>query len=377
MVTKKIREFILKGKEIYVGLEDSKKTWKVCVRSGRTVVHETSMPAKYDVLSSYFRNKFPECKIRVLYEAGFRGFNLCDKLIADGWDCVVTPAHTVTQEKCNKQKNDRIDCRRLAKNNENDDFGVCDVPDCQRREDRQISRLCNQLQKDITRTCNRIRREMEYHGLEEHFPTGNWSPRHYREAEKTIKDLPISDSLKFSFEVLFDQLTKAREAKLKVVRRLRELSKSERYKSAVKIVSSSPGIGWFTAIRRILELRDVKRFRKKQQFASFLGLIPSDYSTGEQDHKGHITKQGNRHIRAWLIEAAWIAIRYDPVLLEKYQNVVAHSGSTKKAIVAVARKLAMSLRSILLSGEEYQLGLEDALITHARETGSSVGEWYG
>jgi transposase len=356
---KKIREFILKGQDIYVGLEDSKKTWKLCVRSGRTVVHETSMPAKYDVLRNYLLNKFPECKIRVLYEAGFRGFNLRDKLVEDGWDCVVTPAHTVTQEKCSKQKNDRIDCRRLAKNNENDDFGVCDVPDRQRREDRHLSRLCDQIQKDITRTCNRIRRAMEYHGLEEHFPTGNWSSRHYREAEETIKSLAISDSLKFSFQILFEELTHARNAKVKVVRRLRELSRNDQYKSAVQIVSSSPGIGWYTAIRLLLEWGDVKRFARKEQFASFLGLIPSDYSTGEQDHKGHITKQGNRHVRAWLVEAAWVAIRYDPVLLEKYRNVIAHSGSAKKAIVAVARKLGMRLRSMLLSGEEYQLGLEE------------------
>jgi transposase len=354
---KKIREYVLKGKEIFVGLEDSKKTWKICVRSGRTVVHETSMAAQYENLRNYFRNKFPECKIRVMYEAGFRGFELHDKLVADGWKCIVTPPHTVTQEKCSKQKNDRIDCRRLAKNNENGDYRRCHVPDRELREDRQISRLCSQVQKDITRLCNRIRREMEYHGLESHFPSGNWSAKHYREAEAKIKTLPLADSLKFSFALVFEQLTQARATKAKVLRKLRELSKSDRYQQTVKILSSSPGIGWFTAIRLALEWGDVTRFKTKEQFASFLGLIPSDYSTGEQDHKGHITKQGNRQVRAWLVEAAWIAIRYDPVLLEKYQAVVSHSGSAKKAIVAVARKLAMRLRAILLGGQEYQLGI--------------------
>jgi transposase len=66
----KIREYVLKGKDVYVGLEDSKKSWKVCVRSGRLVVHETSMPAEYENLRGYFHNKFPECRIRVMYEAG-------------------------------------------------------------------------------------------------------------------------------------------------------------------------------------------------------------------------------------------------------------------------------------------------------------------
>ena len=91
---RKIQDFVLKGKKIFVGLEDSKKTWKVCVRSERIVVHEASMSAEYENIRNYFRNKFPECKIRVMYEAGFRGFEWHDLLVGDGWECVVTPPHT-------------------------------------------------------------------------------------------------------------------------------------------------------------------------------------------------------------------------------------------------------------------------------------------
>jgi transposase len=102
-------DFILKNEEIFVGLDDSKKTWKICVRSGVVVVNETSMPAKYEGLRNYFDNRFPGCRIQVISEAGFSGFDLHDQLLSDDWECVVTPPHTVTQEKCNKQKNDRID----------------------------------------------------------------------------------------------------------------------------------------------------------------------------------------------------------------------------------------------------------------------------
>ena len=58
-------------KEIFIGLEDSKRSWKLCVRSDKVIVHETSMPAKYENLRNYFRNKFPDCEITVMYEAGF------------------------------------------------------------------------------------------------------------------------------------------------------------------------------------------------------------------------------------------------------------------------------------------------------------------
>jgi len=100
---RKIQDFVLKGEQIFVGLEDSKKTWKACVRSERIVVNEASMPAEYENLRNYFRNKFSACEIRVMYEAGFRGFELHDLLDEDGWECVVTPPHTVTQEKCGKK----------------------------------------------------------------------------------------------------------------------------------------------------------------------------------------------------------------------------------------------------------------------------------
>ena len=196
---RKMREFILKEEDIFIGLEDSKKTWKLCVRSGGVIVHETSMPAKYEVLHNYFLNKFPECKIKVMYEAGFRGFGLHDQLEADGWDCIVTPPHTVTEEKCQKKKNDRIDCRRLAKNLENVDYHSCFVPDKQLREDRQISRSYGQMQKDITRVCNRIRRTLEFHGLDCHFPAGRWNQKQYRELKQWLKSINISNSLQFCY----------------------------------------------------------------------------------------------------------------------------------------------------------------------------------
>jgi len=358
---KKIRDYILKGQKISVGLEDSKKTWKVCVRSGKVVVHRISMEAEYEVLHNYLRNQYPGCAITVMYEAGFRGFELHDKLVADKYKCIVTPPHTVTQEKCSKKKNDDIDADRLAKNLENGDYKSCHVPDRIQREDRQVSRLYGQLQKDITRTCNRIRRTIEFHGLEKSFALGDWGRREYRNAEEKIPKLDIGESLRFSLQLLFKELYQLRHYQHEVLRKLRDLAKSERYKRVVSLLHTAPGIGQLTSIRLALEWGDMKRFKRKEEFAAFLGLIPSEHSSGEKEHLGHITKQGNRQVRAWLIECAWVAIRFDPVLLEKFNKVAMDALGKMKykkmAIVAVARKLAMRLRGILLSGEPYQIGL--------------------
>lgn len=352
-----IMNYTVKNKEIFIGLEDSKKTWKVCARSNKVTVNEASMPADYEILKNYFNNKFPGCTIHVIYEAGFRGFELHDQLKADGYDCIVTPPHTVTQEKTQRLKNDRIDCRRLAKNLESGDYHTCHVPDRKLREDRQISRLYDQLQHDITRECNRIRRTLEFHGLDNQFQAGSWYRSNYKKAYESITKMDISPSLKFDFNIMFNELFHLWELQNQVLKELNILAKSEAYKADVDLLRSAPGIGILTAIRLILEWGSLERFERKAAFSSFLGLIPSEYSSGETEHKGHITKQGNRLVRSWLIECSWRALKYDPVLLEKFNAVVRSSGSRKKAIVAVARKLANRLRFVLIHKTPYTIGL--------------------
>lgn len=354
---KKQSQYILKNEEIYVGLEDSKRTWKLCVRSGGIVVNETSMPAQYEALRNYFSNRFPECQIKVMYEAGFGGFELHDQLKADDWECVVTPPHTVTEEKCQRKKNDRTDCRRLAKNLENGDYHSCFVPDRELREDRQLSRLYGQVDADIKRACNRIRRALEFHGVDKALPPGRWGVAAYGRVKKYLGELELSDALRFSFDMMFQDLEHLRQRRKEVFVQLRKLAKKDRYQESVNLLQSAPGIGILTAIRLVLEWGDVSRFKRKEDFASFLGLVPSDYSTGEQERLGHITKQGHGGVRSWLIESSWVGIRFDPVLLDKFRRVYKSCGSKKKAIVAVARKLAMRLRRILLRREPYVIGV--------------------
>ncbi|MFH0975828.1 MAG: IS110 family transposase, partial [Spirochaetota bacterium] len=353
---RRISENVLKDQEIFVGLEDSKLSWKLCVRSGGIIVHETSMPAKYDILRGYFQNKFPGCKIKVIYEAGFRGFGLHDKLETDGWDCIVTPPHTVTEEKCQSQKNDRIDSRRLAKNLENKDYGSCNIPEKELRENRQISRMYEQIKKDIIRENNRIRRLLEFHGLDEDLKSGVWNQSDYKLLKENLDRMKLSPSIYFSLKVLLDKLFYLWETRKTVIKQLRELAKSEKYRKNTNLLKSVPGIGPLTAIRLVLEWGDLKRFKRKEEFSKFLGLIPREYSSGNTDHKGHITKQGTRSVRGWLIECSWVAIRHDPALLDKFNRVVKNCGSKKKAIVAVARKLALRIRAVLLSREEYIIG---------------------
>ena len=337
----RLQHCVVRGKEIFVGLEDSKRTWKLAVRSEKMLIHQVSMEAKYPALIGYLRNQFPECIIHLIYEAGFKGFNLYDQLTEDGIECVVIPPHVVTEPKVNRVKTDKRDARRLAKVLENHDFkDACFVPDKERREDRQVSRTLIALQKDVVRTRNRIRKFLQFHGIELDFPD-TWGRNEFR----ALKKLELSEPLRISLDIFLTQLEELWAHQLTLRAALRKLCKKERYHKAFTIARSLPGIGWFTAIRLVLELgEDLTRFTSGKKIASFVGLTCSEDSTGETEHKGRITGMGSGFIRSTLIENSWAAIRKDPVLLAKFTKVWHASGSRKKGIVAVARMLIVRYR---------------------------------
>lgn len=350
----KVQDFVVKGKEIFVGLEDSKRTWKLAVRCDRMIIHQTAMEARYTVLISYLKHRFPECVIHLMYEAGFKGFNLYDRLTEDGVDCVVIPPHVVTEPKVNRIKTDKRDARRLAQVLESHDFKHgCYVPDKERREDRQISRTLIGVQRDIVATRNRIRTLLSFHGIEVSEKNA-WGRKEFRKLE----GLSLPSSLQISLTVLLTHLQQLWEHQLVLRKALRELCRKERYRKAFAIAKTLPGIGWFTAIRLILELReDLTQFSSGKKIASFIGITCSEHSTGETERKGRITGMGSGFIRAVLIENSWMSIKKDPALLAKFMRVWRSSGSKKKAIVAVARVLIVRFRACLVSGTPYVQGV--------------------
>jgi transposase len=350
---RKVQEYIVKDKKIFIGLEDSKRSWKLCVRSEGMVIHETSTPAEYDNLHNYLKKSYPGCEIKVMYETGFSGFWLHDRLVRDSIECIVTPASRVTMEKVNAVKTDKRDARRLAQNLENGDYIRCHIPDAELREDRGISRLLSQVQSDIVRTKNRIRKFLDFHGLNGRMKPGTWYDTDYRKLE----DLPVSGSLHIALSTLLETLRIQQNTRAELKDHLKALCQKERYIRSVESKMSIPGIGWFTAIRLTLEWGDMNRFPNGKHIASYTGLTAREYSSGEKIYRGRITAQGSDSVRAWLIQSAWRAIRLDPVLLNKFQKVRHNSGSKKKAIVAVARKLVVRLRAVELDNINYCPGI--------------------
>ena len=108
-----------------------------------------------------------------------------------------------------------------------------------------------------------------------------------------------------------------------------------------------------SAMEVLTELQDVSRFSTADQIAAYLGLTPSQYSSGQKVRMGRITHTGNHRLRTRMVECSWILIKKDPGLQKVYEVIKKRRGG-KRAIVAVSRKLIIRIRRILLDGVTYR-----------------------
>ena len=134
-----------------------------------------------------------------------------------------------------------------------------------------------------------------------------------------------------------------------------ELSRSKKYRKRVQLLRSVPGIGILIGVEILVEIQDLARFKRAEELASYIGLTPSEFSTGQYVRQGRITRCGNKRVRPCLGEASWILIQKDPGMRKKYDRLKQWKG-TKRAIIAIARHLIIRIRRILLDQEPYVVG---------------------
>ena len=166
---------------------------------------------------------------------------------------------------------------------------------------------------------------------------------------------PLNRSLKALVD-LFNYLS---AEKKRIIEDILELAKEEKYAKRVELLESIPGIGTLSAMEILVEIQDITHFKTADELAAYLGLTPSQYSSGEHIRMGHITHAGNTRARTTLVESSWLLIGKDPEMKQKYQKIKERRGS-KRAIVAVARNLSGRIRRMLLDQVPYKLNFQKA-----------------
>jgi len=346
------RRRVGEGKTVFVGVDLHRVKWHVTVRTEDEELFSGTIPGHWDGLRRLL-DRYRGCSIHVVYEAGYFGFWLYDRLIGYGAECIVTPPSLVPQEYGNRVKTDRRDSRKLAYLLAKGMLRRVWVPSQQERYHRQVVRRRRQLIGDRVRVQNRIKSELQFYGVELAGPRAPW-PRVYVEKLWCIR---FGDRwMQESFQRLLEQYDFLSEQIGKQTQLLRELSQTALYRERVEILRSVPGVGLIAAMELLVELQDVSRFRRAEQLAAYVGLTPSQYSSADKIRMGRITRAGKSGLRGTLVEASWRLISKDMAMRDKYERIKSRAGG-KRAIVAIARMLLLRLRRMLLDGHPYVLGL--------------------
>lgn len=346
------RKILATGKEVYIGIDVHKESWHLTVRTEGEEIFNGRMASSYQALKK-FLERFKSSKIKVAYEAGPCGFWLYDKLTAEGIETIVTPPSLIPVESGNKVKTDKKDSRKLAKLLESKILKKVHVLREQERAERELVRTRRQLVEHCSDVARQIKSKLLFHGINS--PVAGrekWTKGYV----KWLKDLVCKEEwLKASIMRLIELYEYLATQIKKISREVVVLSGKENYKDRVKLLKSIPGIGMLTAMEILVELQNVERFKSSGELASYTGLTPSEYSTGQHIRQGRITRCGNKRVRTALVESSWILIGKDPYMQLKYRMLKNAKGG-KRAIVAIARNLIIRIRKMLLTNKPYVLG---------------------
>ena len=339
------------SKRIYFGIDLHKLQWHVTIRTEEVELFSGSIPGRWEALKKLF-DRYRGHEIQVVYEAGYFGFWLHDRILNYGADCIVTPPSLIPQEYGNHVKTDRRDSRKLARLLAKGLLKRVWVPSSEERYEREVIRRRRQLVGDRIRTQNRIKAALQLYGIDIAMPKGKWTKTFLENLHRlSFKNRWMQESflrLLEEYEFLHEHIQRQTSLIL-------EMSKIPRYRDRVAILKSQPGVGLLVAMEVLVELQDVERFRRADQLAAYVGLTPSQYSSGENVRLGRITCIGKSSLRGTLIQVAWKLIGKDPAMREKYDRIKVHSGS-KRAIVAIARMALLRMRRMLLDREMYIIG---------------------
>lgn len=355
----KVNEKLFNGQSIYVGIDCHKKNWTVTI-IGEEYEHKTfSQNPDPVLLATYLRKNFPGADYHAVYEAGFNGFEPCRKLRAAGIKCYVVHAADVpTSHKEKIQKLDPVDSRKLARSLRSKEFKPIHIPDQWLEADRALVRQRFRMMKDLTRTKNRIRSMLFQFGIQipDQFTasqTRNWSRNYMRWLEELSVD---HESLGQTITNYLSTGEFQRKELLLINKAVRVLSQSEIYRNNYNLLISIPGVGLMTAMMLLVQIGDIRRFDSIDDLCNYIGLVPSTHGSGDKIQTGKMIHRGRKELKILLIEAAWEAVRLDPVMMATFNKLKVRMNKYK-AIIRIARKMISRTRSLLLTQTPYQLGI--------------------
>lgn len=340
------------GQDVFIGLDVHKRSWQVAIMVGDTFHKSFHQPPKTEVLVNYIYRTFPGGRYHCVYEAGYCGFWIHEELERHGVECsVANPADVPTTDKEKRNKTNRVDARKLVRSLRHGELHPIYIPSRQAQEDRSLVRTRIKLVSKQTRCKNQIKALLCFYGISvpDDISERYWSRRYLTWLESLTFH---SESGTQALHSLLSELEHYRTSILAITRTIRHLAKHEHYALHVNNLVGMSGISTLTAMIFLTELIDLARFRSLDTLAAYVGLIPGENSSGEDRTITDITPRKNPYLRWVLIEAAWVAVREDPVLMLAFHHL-SQRMPKNRAIIRIARKLLNRIRFVLKNQKPY------------------------
>lgn len=326
---------------LFIGLDTHKDFHQVAYtedQRGAEVVHYgriSSSKVMLKKLVRHFESKYPKATLHFVYEAGPCGYWIYRLITSLGHCCYVVAPSLIPKKSGDRVKTDRRDAINLAKLLKSEDLTPIYVPEPEDEAVRDLARAREVAMKDLKDAKYQLkalllRNNINYAG------TANWSQKHLRWLTELILPHPAQHI------VLQEYLQTINERINRLERLDNELTchvYQWRYYPVVKALQAMRGVRLLVAVGVVSELGDLTRFDHPRQLMSYLGLVPSEHSSGGKRNTGSITKCGNQRARRLLVEGAH-SYRYTANIstdLQKRQEML------PKSIIDIAWKAQLRL----------------------------------
>jgi transposase len=351
------------GIKFFVGLDVHKNTIAVAVAEVGQAPARLLGSIAHDVgklLKLLARYGAPE-RVQVVYEAGPTGYGLQRALTQRGYACQVIAPSLVPKRAGDRIKTDRRDSLRLAELARAGELRAVWIPDPADEAIRDLARA----REDAVNARMQVRQQLKGFLLRHdvrYAGKTSWSKSYYRWLARLNFERPGAQT---AFTEYWQAVSSADERVARLTQALAASIEGWRFESVVQALQALRGIDQISAIGLVAEIGDIGRFAHPRQLMAYLGLVPSEHSSGERVARGSITKTGNAHARRLLTEAAWnyrfqprigyraqrraeelpqairdIAWKAQLRLTKRFARLHARGVQINKVCVAVARELA-------------------------------------
>lgn len=300
-------------------------------------------------------------ELHVVYEAGPCGYALYRHLAARGIDCTVVAPSRIPKRAGDRVKTDRRDAEMLARLHRAGELEAVYVPTRDDEAVRDLTRAREDAKRAQTQARHQLKAFLLRNGIAYAGKTA-WTPGHVRWLASVKLPEPVQQ---LAFQEYVVAVTVAGERLERIDVALQDVVTRWRLFPVVQALQALRGVQLVIAATLVAEIGDIGRFDHPRQLMAYLGLVPSEYSSGASTHRGAITKCGNSHVRRMLVEAAWhyrlparvtpiIARRQDGLtrqvrdiawkaqvrLSARFRQLRARGKEPNKIVIAVARELA-------------------------------------